>query len=401
MTVLLARYLGPERFGVINFALAFAGLFGFLTSLGLDNIIIRELVTSPENTAQTIGTGLVLRACGSILAFIAAPLAMYATGERDHLTLSLGAIFGTVALFRTFDVFDLHFQARVLSKYTVWATSASFIVIAIGKLVLISYGATLAAFAWADVAGAALTAAGLMVLYFWTIGRSQSWRFNVSHAHRLLAAGWPLMLSGVAILIYMRIDQVMLKRMLGADEVGLYSAATRLSEMWYFIPMAVTSSVFPSILRTRTSSIELYYRRLERLFSLMSICAIAIAIPMTVLSRPLMVLLFGLRFAGAGPILAVHIWAALFVFWGVAQTPWNIAEGLQRLALYRTLAGAIINVGLNFVLIPRYAGTGAAIATVIAYGAAAWASNLLDSRTRPIFFLQVQSIFFPKYWGKT
>jgi len=195
----------------------------------------------------------------------------------------------------------------------------------------------------------------------------------------------------------MKIDQVMLKRMLGADAVGVYSAATRLSEVWYFIPTTIVSSVFPSIVESRHANPETYYRRLCGLFSLMSLLALAIAVPMTVLSRPLVLLLFGTRFEAAGTILAVHIWAALFVFWGVAQEPWNIAEGLQRLTLYRTIAGAILNVGLNLLLIPNYGGMGAALATVTAYGVAAWLGNVLDRRTRVMFFLQAKSILFPKY----
>jgi PST family polysaccharide transporter len=401
VSVLVARYFGPERFGIINFALAFSALFAFLTSLGLDNIIIKELVTSPEKTERTLGTGLVLRGLGSMLAFIAAPLAMYVIGERDQLTLSLAAIFASCALFRSLDIFDLHFQAKVLSKYTVWTACASFLVVAIAKLVLVQRQAGLMAFAWMDLMGVALASTGLAIFYFKTVGGAHLWRFDKGYAYHLLAEGWPLMLSSLAIMIYMRIDQIMLQRMLGPDAVGLYSAAIRLSELWYFIPMAITSSIFPSILKTRELSLDLYYFRLKRLFSLMSFCAVAIAIPMTVLSRPLVVFLFGSRFAEAGPILAVHIWAALFVFWGVAQAPWNITEGLQRLALYRTVAGAVINVVLNLVLIPRYAGMGAAIATVIAYGTSAWLANLLDRRTRPIFFLQTRSVLFLKHLWET
>jgi PST family polysaccharide transporter len=397
VVVLVARYLGPARFGLLSFATAFAGLFAFLTTLGLDNIIIKELVSYPQTAPQILGTGLVLRACGSLFTFIAVPLGMFIIGERDPSTLSLGMIYGSISLFRAFDVFDLHFQARVLSKYTVWASSSAFLVIATTKLLLIWRGAPIIAFAWVDFAGGALTATALAIVYRSTGGQPLSWRFEAQRARRMLAAAWPLMLSSLAIVIYMKIDQVMLKRMLGADAAGLYSAATRISEVWYFIPLVVTSSVFPSIVQTRQSNMALYYRRLNKLFSMMSMLALAIAIPMTILSRPLVVFLFGPQFADAGGILAVHIWAALFVFWGVAQEPWNIAEGLQRLSLHRTIAGAIINVALNLLLIPRYAGMGAAIATVIAYGVTAWIANALDYRTRPIFFLQTRSILFPKF----
>jgi len=397
VVVLVGRYLGPEQFGLLNFAMAFAGLFAFLTTLGLDNIIIVELVTRSHNASETLGTGVVLRACGSVLTSIAVPLGMYAIGERDHLTLSIGAILGGAALFRTFDIFDLQFQARVRSKYTVWAGSVSFLIVASTKLALIWRHAPLIRFAWVDFAGAAVTGVGLAVIYRWTGGTLRSWRFNPDQAKRLLSAGWPLMLSSLAIVIYMKIDQVMLKRMLGADAVGVYSAATRLSEFWYFLPTTIVSSVFPSIVESRGANPDRYYRRLRRLFSLMSLLALAIAVPMSVLSRPLVLLLFGSRFEAAGTILAVHIWAALFVFWGVAQEPWNIAEGLQRLTLYRTMAGAILNVGLNLLLIPKYGGMGAALATVTAYGAAAWLGNALDRRTRVMFFLQAKSILFPKY----
>jgi PST family polysaccharide transporter len=201
----------------------------------------------------------------------------------------------------------------------------------------------------------------------------------------------------VAITIYMRIDAVMLEEMSGQREVGIYAAATRLSEIWYVIPLAMLASVFPSVVKVRETNPALYKQRLLRLFSLMSGMSLTLAVPIAFLSVPLIRLVYGAKYLDAGPVLAVHIWASLFVFLGSAQEAWNVAEGLLRLSLYRTLCGAVINVGLNLVLIPRYGSLGAAWATVVSYAFAAVFGNLLDRRTRPIFVLQMKSLFFPRY----
>jgi PST family polysaccharide transporter len=216
-------------------------------------------------------------------------------------------------------------------------------------------------------------------------------------AYRLVAESWPQMLGAVAITIYMRIDAVMLEDMSGQREVGIYAAATRLSEIWYVIPLAMLASVFPSVVKVRETNPALYKQRLLRLFSLMSGMSLTLAVPIAFLSVPLIRLVYGAKYLDAGPVLAVHIWASLFVFLGSAQEAWNVAEGLLRLSLYRTLCGAVINVGLNLVLIPRYGSLGAAWATVVSYAFAAVFGNLLDRRTRPIFVLQMKSLFFPRY----
>jgi polysaccharide transporter, PST family len=205
------------------------------------------------------------------------------------------------------------------------------------------------------------------------------------------------MFSGIAVTIYMKIDQVMLGQMASDHDVGIYAAAVRISELWYFIPLAIVSSVFPSIIRARELDQQLYTRKMLRLFSLMSAIALTIAVPLTFLASPLVTFAFGEPYAAAGPVLSVHIWASLFVFLGLASSTWYIAEGLIRLSFYRTTLGATVNVLLNLVLIPRYQSMGAAIATVVAYGLAGVVANAFSSKTRALFVLQVKSLAFPRY----
>jgi len=199
-------------------------------------------------------------------------------------------------------------------------------------------------------------------------------------------------------MIFMKIDQVMLGQMIGDSEVGVYSAAVRISEIWYFIPGAIVSSVAPAIYAAKEKSESLYYQRIGQLLSLMTCISLAIALPMSFLSDKIIMVMFGSRYAEAGAILAVHIWTSLFVFMGLATSPWFIAEGLNHVSLGKTLFGAILNIILNLFLIPKYAGLGAAIATIISQAAAAFVCNAFDPRTQKIFKIQVRSLIpFYKY----
>jgi PST family polysaccharide transporter len=201
----------------------------------------------------------------------------------------------------------------------------------------------------------------------------------------------------MAIMVYMRLDMVMLKMMKGDLAVGLYAAATRVSEVWYFIPLAIVSSVSPAIMRAKDDQ-ELFYSRNRRLFALMTLTACAIGSVVALASHAIIRILYSSSYSGAAPVLAVHIWASVFVFLGVAQSPWDITRNLLKLSLYRTIAGAVINVVMNLYLIPRYAAMGAAIATVVSYAVSGVFANVFSARTRPIFFMQMKSFIPQRFW---
>ena len=214
----------------------------------------------------------------------------------------------------------------------------------------------------------------------------------------MLGEGWPLILSSMAISIYMRIDIVMLKLMQSDTAAGVYSAATRVSEVWYFIPLAIVSSVSPAIIRSRENP-ALYNARMQKLFSAMVILSVAIGSGIALASPWIVRRLYSSAYEGAAPVLAVHIWASVFVFLGVlAQGPWNVSENLLKLSLVRTTAGAVSNVALNVFLVPRYSAMGAAIATVVSYAVSGVIANAFDPRTRQIFFFQMKAFLPSTLW---
>jgi PST family polysaccharide transporter len=395
--VWVARYLGVQQFGVFNYATAFVALFSTLSTLGLDAIVVRSIVREPEKRLQILGTTFWLKLIGGIAALVLAVSSIILLRHDDQLTISLVAILASVGIFQTFDTIDIWFQSQVQSKYTVIAKNTAFVITALIKVILISIHAPLIAFAWAALGEVSLGAIGLIISYKIRGYSPWLWTWSLSLAKTLLKESWPLILSGLAIMVYVKIDQIMLGQMIGDKAVGLYSAATRISEVWYFIPTTIVASVSPAIYSAKKDLSEtIYYQQIEKLFRLLSILSIVIAIPMSFLSTRIITMLFGSSYAPAGTILAIHIWAALFVFMGVAASPWFIAEGLTQLPFQRTLLGAITNVLLNLILIPMYAGVGASIATVISYGVGSVFTNAMDSRTRKIFNLQMKSLIF--FW---
>jgi PST family polysaccharide transporter len=197
----------------------------------------------------------------------------------------------------------------------------------------------------------------------------------------------------------MSIDQVMLGKMIGDGGVGVYAAAVRVSEVWYFLPVAVTASAFPALIRAKHEGSAIYSRRLQHLLDSMVLVSVSIAVPMTFLSNWIIRTFFGAAFKDAGPVLSVHIWASVFVFLGVASSKWFIVENLQKLTLIRTLGGAVANVAMNLVLIPKYGALGAAWATLISQAIASVFFNAFNRETRELFRLQMKSFLIPSVWN--
>lgn len=397
VSIWVIRYLGPDRFGQLSYATAFVGLFSAFASLGLDGIVVRELVRKPEDAPEILGSSFFLRIGGGAATLLISSLAILLLRHDEPQSLLLVAILASGTIFQAFDVIDFWFQSQVQSRYTVLARNSAFLTISCIKIGLILGHASLVMFAWAALAEIILAATGLGIAYRKSGHSIRAWRGTVNRCTALLSDSWPIILSGLSVAVYMKIDQIMLGEMIDNGAVGIYTSATKLSEIWYMIPMIIVSSIFPALIQSREKDEALYYRRITRLFSLMAAISLMIALPMSLCSTWLVVALYGSHYQAAGPVLAVHIWSSLFVFYGVAQSPWDLTENLNRLAMIRIILGATANVLLNLVLIPSYGVLGAAIATVLSQSLAAMFLNLIHEKTRPIFFCQLRSLLFLKY----
>lgn len=392
--VWVARYLGPEKFGLFSYALAFSALFGGIAKLGLDGILVRELNNHPEKRDTYLGTAFWLKVIGAFIVIVIIAAILPFT-SNDTATNTFIFIIAVGYIFHSFEVVEFYFQSQVKAKVVTICKVIQLILSSIIKIYLVLIQAELISF----VLVAAFDALSLAVSYFiaYTLQKNSVFYkyFELSIAKKLLKDSWPLIFSTIVIMVYMRIDQIMIKEMLGQYQVGIYSAALRLSEAFYFMPMLITASLFPAILNSRKMSEALYKKRLQQLYTLMVWFAVAIALPMTFLADWLITFLFGEAYQEAGQVLMIHIWASIFVFLGVAFGKYLIAENLTKTAFKRTLLGAVINVLLNLWIIPIYGVAGAALATLSAQFVANFGYDLFDKRLHHQLKIKSEAMFMP------
>jgi PST family polysaccharide transporter len=294
-------------------------------------------------------------------------------------------------LFQAFDTIEYWFESEIKSKYAVLARTGALTISAALKVGLILIGAPLVLFAAAILVETALAAVGLVLVYRFVGYRLRDWQFSFVVGRKLLTHAWPLLLSGLAVVTYMKLDILVIGQLLDESAVGLYGAATRLAEIWYFIPMAVLTSVFPMLLGAKGLGQDFYLKRLEHVYRGVTWLGLAVALPTSIWADEFVALVFGQEYAAAGSVLAIYIWGSIAVFLGVASSQHFVAENSTKVLLYRTLIGAVINLVANLMLIPRFGIQGAALATVASYFIATFSLVLFPS-TRSHVKIMVASL---------
>lgn len=360
----LARHLGPVDFGRLSFALSLVSLFAIVGTLGLNRIIVRELVEyagDAERTAKLMSTALALRLLSGIALTVACVAAVWLFDQGAFL---LVVLVGGTLLFRPADGIDLFFQSRSQNKLAAWARTLAFGLATTARVGLLVLDAGVMAFALLVLVEAALGAVALLWLNARRGGTLSRTFVDRQLARQLLTECWPEIIAGFCGLALLRLDQVMLNHLASAEAVGVFAVASRLSEAWLFIPSAIVASAFPLIIRQRAADPALYVRRLGQLLvgvTALSYAAIALA---SIFAEPVVHYLFGPAYAASAPVLAIHVWCGLFITLGSISGSWLMSERRIELNLYRNLCGAAVNVVLNAAWIPEYGARGAACATL-------------------------------------
>jgi O-antigen/teichoic acid export membrane protein len=394
--VLLARYLGPEQFGILAYAISMTAIFASAGHMGLAGLVVREVVKKPDKVPETLGTTFMLKLAGMAIGYALILIYTLTFEQIGSTEFWMLLIVASAIFFQTFDVVEYWFQSQVQAKYPAIAKSTSLVIAAGIKVALVLSGAGVVAFAFAHTAQFMLAALILAMLYKGTTAVSlTTWKASFAKAKELLSQGWIIYLGSIFAVVYMKIDQVMLKWMVGAEEVGVYAVAAQLSEAWYFLPTAIVASFFPKLIKLHEADPARFNHRFQQLFDVLFILAIVLAILVSLVAGPLIALLFGAEYQNSASILTIHIWAGVFIFMRAAFSRWILIEGALMFSLITQGLGALANIGLNMLLIPSYGGEGAAMATLISYAIASYAALLVHKKTRPVFFMMTKSMFSP------
>ena len=362
----IARYLGPENYGILSYSVAFVGMFGFIAALGVDGILNRELIKTPERRDELMGTTFRLKLIGGAIAFCLAVISVLIF-QKDSLIRILVSLFAFSFILQSINIIGSYFNAEVKSKNNVKASVFAMIISSVLKIIIIISGK-----------GVIWLVTVFMLDFFWQgIGLARSylnyglkinkWKFNKVLSKEILKNSWPLMLASAAGFITLKIDQVIIGSLLGNHEVGIYAAAVKLVEIWYFVPGIICTALFPAIINAKKTNIKIYQSRLKNFYLLMFIIPILMAIPVSLLSKPIIHIIFGSGYIESVGILRIYIWSSVGLFLGWAVGQYLMSEDLVKTIFWLNFLSMIINIVLNFIFIPKFGIIGSAWATTISY----------------------------------
>ena len=397
--IYVARYLGPERFGLLSYANSYVGIFTAIAILGLDGIVVRELVKSPDQRDTLLGTSFLLKVVGTLLMWVLI-LATLFFSNNDPLTSALIAIIAFGVLFQTFNVIDYNFQAEVKLKYVVHSQIVQLIVSSITKLVLILKGLPLVWFAAVYSLDAIILAVGLAYAYSRNSGSIKKWKWNAKVALALLLDSWPLMFAYMSYLIYAKIDRIMIKEMLDEHNVGIYSAAYILYEAPLFISLMIAKSVYPILVQYYQDNKNKFFQLYSTLSSYLTLLSYLIVLFIFIFHEVLIQITFGESFEESSKILMLLSFGMIPMFNAFLRSSYITISGNQKIILYTTLFSAMLNIVLNLLLIKAYGVIGAVYATVFTLTLSLIVLNFAFTNTRSIFFIQAKSLLLFGIWRK-
>ena len=394
LTALTARHLGPEYFGTLSFALAFVGLFTVVSTLGLDGLLLRDLVRRPEHRRPMVGTALAIRLVGAGLATCGALATVYGFRQSDSLAMALVATLTIGQFASALDVFDILLQSEMRVRRVAVIRTVAFLVFAGLRLGLIALGMSVEYFAAALVAEQ-ITVALLLGWIArqegvgWSIGTA-SW----AEARRQLSQSWPLVLSGLAVACYSRLDRVLIGELLGDAEVGLFAAGMRIIESCYLIPAMITNAIYPALVSAHQAGQGIFDRKLEQLFLGMSVFGYLMVFVIAFFGEGIVTILYGAKFAEAASVLQITAFTFVMIAISSIYSKWLMINNYQKYHLGFALLAAAFGVGSNLLLIPAYGIAGASMAFVLSQ-TAPFAFLFLFAKFRSVGWMMLKSVVLP------
>lgn len=363
--VLVARHLGPSDYGVLAYAGALVASFGGVVSLGLDALVVRDLVRTSERAGEILGTAFALRLGGAVASIAGAIAVVVCLKRDDSVAIELVVILSCTNLFLAADAIDLWLQSRVLGRTAVIARSVPLLLMATVRVMLALTDSPVHAFAVATAVESGLAAGGLVVAYRWRGERFRCWTASRKYAATLAREGWPLFLAVAMVAGRIRLEQILLGQMAGYEPVAQFAVASRVVDFWTVVPMTVMVSLFPAIVRARERGSGEYLVNLQRLYDGLVWAAILFATAVWLAGPRVVVWLFSVRYAPAAEVLTILVWSSIWISFALARGRWLVAEGRTRDALMVEGAVLVVGIAANLVLIPAYGALGAAFANLI------------------------------------
>ena len=395
ISIWIARYLKPSGYGILNYCNAYISFFTGIACLGIPQILVRQIVKNPINKHEIVGAGLLLMAFGGILSTCVCIGSIYIIRPGDSLTIILVSILSAKLLLIPYRTINSYYDSQLKSRINVVSGLVAYVLSSMLKVLALLYKMDIIYFAILISFETLITA----ILVFSYLRFKEKIRFKLSYsqiyfsqAKIILKDSFPLIFSIAATSLLLRIDQIMVRDLCNDHEAGIYAVAVKLTEVWYFIPIIIQTSVFPSVIKALKINEESFFRKLSKLFSIVILVGLSIAIPISFSSKFIIQLLYGESYIESSKILSVLIWAIVFIGINQIRNSFLYSKNYTLIHLKIVVLSLVINVFGNYFLIREYQGLGAAASTLITYFFASTVLNLLFKDSRIVSSLIFRSV---------
>lgn len=396
LTIYMAKTLSVEDFGIYSYAFSLVTLLSVTGHAGLSGLLVREFVDLPNKKKLIFGTSFIIKFVGFFIGFILLLLINIYSNDINSTEFWVILILSFSLFFKPFDVINFFFQSSLKAKYPSISVILSACIYFVITILCLNLGYGLFAVSFTYLFQAIVLAFMLLIfLYFKHKIKIFDWKFSKKKAIQFLNEGGLVFLGSIFAMTYLKIDQIMIKNIIGSEEVAVYAISAKLSEAWYFVPGAIVTTFFPKIIKLRKRNKTDYLNDIQKMFDLLFLLALIIALLVTFFSDFLILNLFSEKYYDSIIILQVHIWAAIFVFLRSVFSKMILIENLLVFSVITHGLGAFFNIIFNYALIPIYGGIGASFATLFSYSISSYFSLLLSSKTRFIFRMMSKSLFLP------
>lgn len=390
VNIWVIRYLGPEQFGILSYAQSIVALIAVIASMGLDGVVIRELVKDERKRDILLGTSFILKLFGSITV-VAIIIITTKIASFDSLTNILMIIISCATIFNSFNVIDMYFQSKVLSKYIVLISTVHLVISSGIKIYIILFNKALIYFASVIVFDSFLLAIGLIYIYYKMNLVFWNWKFDKDLARKLLKDSWPMIFSASAIVIYTETDKLMIKELLGFKEVGIYSAASLLVISLSFIPNLINQSIFPKMVQSIKSSPNDMFN-MEKLYSFMFVISLIMVVSLYFLKDIIFIFFYGVEYSESIKVFGILVFTLFFIFLRITSSKWYIIHNLILYFSIFNFIGAVINVILNFYFIIMFGISGAAYSSLVSFLFSVVILPLFFNKTREMSIGMIQGV---------
>lgn len=394
VTLLTARYLGPSNYGLISYAMAIATFVTPIARLGLGNILVQELVNNEDREGTILGTTLILNLFSAFFCVLGIISFSLIANANEIETTIVCALYSIILFFQAAELLQYWFQAKYIAKYYSITALIAFVITTAYRIFLLVQNYSVYFFAVANAFDYFLITVILLIVY-WKL-HGQKLKFSFIIAKQLVSKSKHYIIADLMVSLFTQTDRIMLKQMLGNDASGIYSAAIACSNLANFVYTAIISSFRPLIFSEYKISKFRFHNSIKQLYTIVIYLSLLECIFITVFAKPIILLLYGTEYAGAVQPLRISIWLCLFSYIGTVRNVWILAENKQKYLWIINLSGALGNIALNFLLIPKLGAIGAAIASVFTQFLANFIISYIIPDIRPSIKLMIQSLN-PKY----